>query len=244
MNLTGLHSEVVRTVSNFSEKLKDIHKENLRSVVIYGSAIGEDFIVGKSNINIIVVLKNIEFSDLKKSLKVVNEGRKKGIVVPLFFTEEYIRSSTDVFPIEFLEIKQNYRVVYGEDLFRQLPVNPKNTRLQCEQQIKGGLIRLRQVYLEIGMKEKEIRNLLISSFTSLIPIFKYILKLNDSNFETNKREIIIEKLNKEFNVSKEVFLTVWKLKKGEKVQQDIETLFSQYTSELRKLSLIIDRMKI
>src|SRR5437667_194921 len=84
-----------------------------------------------------------------QTLDLVKWGRKHRISTPLFMTKEYVLHSTDVFPIEFTEIKERHRIIFGEDIFKDLDIPFKDMRLLCEQQIKGKLLHLRQAYLEI-----------------------------------------------------------------------------------------------
>jgi len=242
VNLEKLNSRVRKVVVPFSQAMIGLHGDNLRSIALYGSAVGEDFIPKKSNVNLLFVMDRIDPPDLKKSLKPVSQARKKGIV-PLLLTVEHMKSSTDTFPIEFLEMKENYILLYGNDILKELEVNSRNARLQCEEQLKGGLIRLYQVYLEIGMREKRIRSLLINSLTSFIPIFRSMLRLKGKVLPVKKRDIISD-LEKEFNVSGDIFLKVLQMKERKKVKDNLEKLFGEYLEEIERLCIICDRMDI
>ncbi len=63
--------------------------------------------------------------------------------LPLFLTEEQINSSTDIFPIEFLDMQENYTVIYGKDVLRDISVDIKNlqkfTKIQKKIRIKISL---------------------------------------------------------------------------------------------------------
>jgi len=242
VNLERLSRNVRKVVAPFCQAMIALHGDNLKSISLYGSAVGEDFIPRQSNFNILFVMKRIGPTDLKNSLKLVSRGRKKGIV-PLLLTVEHMESSTDTFPIEFLEMKENYVHLYGDDVLRELEVDSKNVRRQCEEQLKGGLIRLYQLYLEIGMKGKRIRTLLINSLTSLIPAFRSLLRLKGKVLPVRKKDIITE-LGKEFSINNEVFLKVLELKEKGKVKNNLEGIFSEYLEEIEKLCLICDRMKV
>jgi len=241
-NLEKLNSHVRKVAVPFSEAMIGLHGDNLKSIFLYGSAVGEDFIPKESNINLLFIMERIDSPDLKKSLRPISRARKKGIV-PLFLTVEHMKSSTDTFPIEFLEMKENYILLYGNDILKELEVNSRNVRLQCEQQLKGGLIRLYQVYLEIGMREKKIRSLLINSLTSFIPIFRSMLRLKGKVLPVMKRDIISD-LEKEFNVSGDIFLKVLQMKERKKVKDNLEKLFGEYLEEIERLCIICDRMDI
>ncbi len=242
VNLEKLNSHVRKVLVPFSQAMIALHGDNLKSISLYGSAVGEDFIPKKSNVNLLLVMERIDPPDLKKSLKLINQGRKKGII-PLLLTVEHMKSSTDTFPIEFLEMKENYILIYGKDILGELEVNSRNVRLQCEQQLKGGLIRLYQVYLEIGMREKRIRSLLINSLTSFIPIFRSLLRLKGKVLPVKKRDIIND-LEKEFTVNGGIFLKVLQMKEGKKVEDNLEKLFGDYLEEVEKLCIICDRMEV
>ncbi len=243
INIDKFNEGARKTIRPYCLKMLEIHGDNVKSISIYGSAAGEDFVQGKSNINVLVVLGRIDPPDLKKSLKLVASGRKKGIIAPLFLTMEHIRTSTDVFPVEFLEMKENYRLIYGEDILKGLSINPANIRLQCEQQIKGGLIRLYQVYLEIGIKEKKTRELMINSLGSLMPVFRNILRLKGNDIPGNKPGII-SSLSEAFSINGELLQNILKLKNGEKVDEGIEAMFGDYLEEIEKLGIEVDRMKV
>jgi hypothetical protein len=242
VNLEKLNSHVRKVVVPFCQAMVGLHANNLKSISLYGSAVGEDFIPKESNVNLLLVMERIDPPDLKKSLKLVSQGRRKGIV-PLLLTSQHMKSSTDTFPIEFLEMKENYIVLYGKDILKELEVNSRNVRLQCEQQLKGGLIRLYQVYLEIGMREKRIRSLLINSLTSFIPIFRSLLRLKGKVLPVKKRDIISD-LEREFTINGDIFLKVLQMKEGKKVEGNLEKLFGDYLKEIEKLCIICDRMEV
>ena len=112
VNLERLNSNVRKVVVPFCQAMVGLHANNLKSISLYGSAVGEDFIPKESNVNLLLVMERIDPPDLKKSLKLVSQGRRKGIV-PLLLTSQHMKSSTDTFPFEFLELKENYIVLYG-----------------------------------------------------------------------------------------------------------------------------------
>ena len=114
-NLDGLHQSVRSGVEEYCGKLIAALGGNLTSVAAYGSATGPDFIPGRSNVNLVIVLDHLDQSTLEALLPVVKWGRKKNIVPPLLLTPQYIESSLDVFPIEFMDIRQSQVLLLGED---------------------------------------------------------------------------------------------------------------------------------
>ena len=244
INLDSLPQRVREIVQPYGRAMVELHGDSLESIVVYGSSTGKDFIPGKSNINLLLVFKELELGHLKQSLKLVARGRRKGIIAPLFLTGRHIRTSTDVFPIEFLEMKENHVTIYGRDILKDIEIGNGNIRLQCEQQLKGKLIRLRQAYLEIGLKRKGVEALLIESLTSLIPIFRNMLRLKGREAPLAKDEVI-NKTASEFGVDGEVFLSILKDKRGdEKIAgQDADEFLGRYLEEIRKLAIAVDKLE-
>jgi hypothetical protein len=240
-NLDRLHGKVREMVQDFCENFIELHANNLRGLFIYGSAAGNGFLHGKSNINMLAALEHVDPVDLKKSLKLIKWGRKKGIAAPLMLTIEHIGRSADVFPLEFLEMKENYVLLYGEDILKDLKIDSKNIRLQCEQQIKGGLVRLYQSYLEVGYSNREIKRLLAESIKSFMPAFRGLLKLKNRNAAAEKN-IVTEDLSREFNLNKRVFADILNVRE-EKYRGDTEILFGEYIEEIEKLGIEVDRME-
>jgi hypothetical protein len=227
----------------YCQELMELQGENLLGICVYGSSTGKDFIPKKSNVNLLVVLKELGAQELKKSLRLVNKGIKKGIVAPLFLTPEYITSSLDSFPIEFMELKENHILIYGENPLAQISIEREGIRLECEKELKGKLIRLRQAYLEIGLKAKGIETLLIESLSSLIPIFRNMLRLKGIDPPLGKEEVIAT-FASEFDIDRDVFLAVLRDKKGDERigKERVEDFFEKYIGTIQKLSRVVDQL--
>ncbi|GAF85441.1 unnamed protein product, partial [marine sediment metagenome] len=141
-NLGNLNPQVRKLIQPYLNELLKIHRDNIISIFLCGAAVGADYVHKASNITLLVILEKLGFADLQKSLKTISRGINKKIAAPLLLTRKHMETSTDVFPIEFLEMKENHLTLYGEDLLGPLEIKPANIRLFCEEQIKGKLIRI------------------------------------------------------------------------------------------------------
>ncbi|MCX5687904.1 MAG: hypothetical protein NTV71_04640 [Candidatus Omnitrophica bacterium] len=235
--LDGLRLELKTIIQPYLIRLLDIHKENIISVVLYGSATGKYFIPKKSDINLVVVFKSIEFQQLKSSLQLIDYGISKRITAPLFLSLSHIELSKDTFPIEFIEIKENNILIYGEDVFSDLKIDESNIKLFCKREIEGKLIRLRQAYLEIGLKRKGVEALMKESMDSFLPIFRALLRSKTNIHPIDKEQILLE-LCSHYSLSKDVFIAILKDKMNdEKIRgEDAEVFFEKYLREIEKLS--------
>ncbi len=242
-NLEKLPVSISNKVKSYLEELVDLYQDEILSIAVYGSVAAGDFVPKVSDVNMVIIFDRLEFTDFKKGLKLINRGIKHKISAPLFLTKEYIQRSLDVFPAEFLEMKDNHINLYGEDLLSSLNVDESNLRLYCEQQLKGKLIRIRQAYLEIGLKNRGMEALLKESFTSLIPIFRNLLRLKGLKPPVGKDKIIIQ-LCEQFSLNYNLFSAILKDKRNdEKIAgKKIEEVLRDYIDELDKLSKIVDKL--
>jgi len=235
-----ISDKLKNSLQNFNKTLKDIYQKELISLILYGSAASGEFVAKHSNLNALVILRNTDLGILKRASGIIN---KFGMINPLFLTENYINSSTDIFPIEFLDMQENYLVLYGKDVLKNINVNTSNLRFQCEQELKAKLINLKQLYLRINRDNVALRNLLFKSFTSVLHILRNVLRLKGKKPPYLKQDILKE-LKSEFQID----IAIWekilaaKTMKIKLKTKDTEELFIKFVRELEIIVEIVDRL--
>ena len=242
-NLDKLPQEVKNKIVPYSRQLFEMYPNQIRSILIYGSATGRNYLPNHSDINLVIIFNEVGFNHLNKALKVVAKGIKQRIPALLFLTKDYITSSLDVFPVEFLDIKENHVLIFGEDFFSSLNIPSENLRLFCEHEIKGKLIRIRQAYLERGLKGFMVEALLKESLRTLIPIFRNLIRLKNQSVELDKERVIFD-LSRIYHLEAQVFLEILKSRThglrmpSAKAQEMME----KYILELEKLAKSLDQV--
>lgn len=232
---------IKKNIRDFADSLKNIYQQDLVSVVLYGSAASGEFVDKHSNLNILVVLKNTDLENLKLSQGII---RKSPMINPLFLTEGYIKTSTDVFPIEFLDMQENYFVLYGKDVLRDITVETNNLRFQCEQELKAKLVNLRQLYLRLNKNNPALRNLLFKSLTSTLHILRNILRLQGVAKPPYLKTDILKEVFLKFHIGISLWqkLLALKNKQIKLNNKDIDDLFVNFVRELEKIVEIVDRL--
>ena len=235
-----ISDKLKNTLQNFNKTLKDIYQDELISLILYGSAASGEFVDKHSNLNALVILRNTDLGILKRASRIINKFR---MINPLFLTENYINNSTDIFPIEFLDMQENYLVLYGKDVLKNIDVNTSNLRFQCEQELKAKLINLKQLYLRINRDKVALRNLLFKSFTSVLHILRNVLRLKGRKPPYLKQDILKE-VKSEFQID----INIWekilaaKLKQIKLKSKDTEELFIKFVRELEIIVEIVDKL--
>jgi len=222
---------------------KELFGDDLVSIILYGSATGQDYRPGKSDINFMIVLSETGIECLDQAFSIVKKWQKKNVAIPLFLTERYVKTSMDVFPIEYLNFQRNYALVFGKDILKDLSFDPKFIRLQCEREIKGKLLILREGFLETSGKGKALKRLISQSISAFVAIFEALLNLEEKDVPNEKRETI-RTTCEAFELDAAVYERLLDVKEDKVKLGDIEIvkLFKDYLRESRKLSKLVDEL--
>lgn len=188
MRTLNLPQDIKRMLDDFVSSLKNNYGDNLISVTLYGSAASGEYSKKNSNINIAIILKDTSIKYLKEILRFINK-QKFMVINPVFFTEEYVKNSADVFPIEFLDMKENHIVIYGKDFLEDVSIDLKNLRFQCEQELKSKIINIKRLYLRTT-DTAILKKLLLKSITSAIHIFRNVLRLKGRVPPYSKEDVL------------------------------------------------------
>jgi predicted nucleotidyltransferase len=229
-----------KIIDNFLNGLKDVYADTLVSVILYGSAVSGEFVESHSNINLLVVLKDTGLDTLSRASKLVS---RFSTINPLFLTQGHIDSSTDIFPIEFLDMRDNHLVLYGKDLLADVNIDTRNLKFACEQELKIKLISLKHLYLKIGKNSTGLRSLLFKSFTSVLHVLRSALRLK-AKTPSGRSQDVLKELSAEFHIDAEVWekILAAKSKKIKLSKKDVEGLFVSFVGDLEKIVEAVDKL--
>jgi hypothetical protein len=229
--------------NDFIADYKDVYGDDLVGINLFGSASGRDYRPGESDINFMIVLSEKGIKDPERSFKLVKKWKKRKVATPLFLTEDYIRSSTDVYPIEYLNFQRRYQPVYGKDPLKELTFNKEFIRLQAEREIKGKFLLLRSAYLESTGKKAILMHIIARSLYAFMAIFNAILALKDIEASQDRRSLITETC-RVFGLDSLVFMKLLNIKERriKPDEKELNRVFKDYLNEIEKLSMIIDQL--
>ncbi len=222
------------TLGKFVEELKAALGDQLRSVVLYGSAARGDFQRATSDLNVMLVLGELTPANLRALGPALARWRKGGQPPPRLFSEEVIAESADVFPIEFLDIQRSHVLLHGDNPLAGVEVHGVHLRLQCERELREKMMRLREAYAEIHNRPKELARLLTDSYTTFAALFRGCLHLLGEEVPVHNRDVVAEFCRRaELNAAP--FEAVDRLKRGEKgAAEDLKELFARYYDSLTR----------
>lgn len=219
--------------------------DDLVAIILYGSGARGEYVPKKSDINLLIVLSDNGIERLGDATDAVAKWRKRNVRVPLVMTRGYIESSLDAFPLEFFNIKSAYQVIHGEDILKDVVIQKEDLRLQCERELKAKLLLLRESFLEANNKSHLLRELVAQSLSAFISIFKALLYLKGDEVP-EKNEAVLSATVQSFGLDREIFQTLWYIKRGEKKSDRgaLKEIVQKYISEIRGLSTQVDQMDL
>ncbi len=148
-------------------------RDNLQSLVIYGSAVRGGFNPKKSDINLMLILKDANMSALLAISKVLSGFAK---VNPMIIDAGSLPRDLQVFRLKFSSIQRHYQVLAGCDPFSGGTASLPD-RFQIEQALRNLQLRLaRQIVLQADQTEK-LNQLLVNQASGLMTEVSYIPRL-------------------------------------------------------------------
>lgn len=182
-------------------------------------------------ISTLVVCNDLGF-EMLKNLKQLKE-------IPLVFTKEELTNGIDVFPIEFLNIKQHHSMLFGEDILKDIIISKPNLRQQLEFEFRSKQIHLREQYLLF--KGKDIDNLILSAVPTLSPIIGGLMFLGDMN----EKEDMMGCVSRKYGVDLHILEEIQDIRKGKaKFKKDKEQYIKDLIQVLNDIGKIIDEYKV
>ena len=239
-SLSRLPRKAREELKNFCSGLKKLLGNDLLGLVLYGSALRDDFMPNHSDINILVLVKEVDVSLLRKVAPLVGRANQRALIEPLFLTPEYIKTSLDTFPLEYLDIKRQNLLLYGEDIFSEIEIDRKDLRLQVEREWKLNYIRLQQAYLRSYKDSEALKKIMIKSFNSFTHLLSAIYYLRDSLPE--ERHLVWDSLMREFFIREEIINWLKSLReKKEKIgKEEIHNRFNEYLKMMERIMFALE----
>jgi hypothetical protein len=231
--------------TEITQDYQQIFGAHLLSIVLYGSGAGEDYIPRKSDLNFLITLTDQGVDRLDRVLEMVARWRKRNVAIPLFMTRSYLQGSQDSYPIEFLNMKRHYIVVFGTDVLAELTFDRCHIRLQLERELRGKIINLRSGYLATEGNTRKIRELIALSLTAFISLFSAMLYLKNIEIPHGKRDVITA-AGQAFGIDAILFLKCEEIRrKADRfASAEIQAVFQAYLKEVSRLCDLIDRMTV
>ena len=209
----------------FVPLVKEVFSDNLVSVILYGSSVKGRFTDKVSDVNILVLIADESPNDVvtlgKKAARLMWKNR----ITPLILTVNEFVTSSDVFPMEYLDIRHSRKVIFGNDVTEELVITKDNLRHQVEGQLRGSITSLRGSLLHGRGKPGNAKRFLEGWFGAQNALFRGLLRLKGEEEIPADPEAVAAKLREVFEISTQPLMDIIRFRNGEKIDP-IEALTS------------------
>ncbi len=222
-------------------RLQQACGEELLSVVVYGSAARDDFHEKFSDVNVLVVLREVTSGSLAALSEVFRWWtRDQKLRPPQVMGLEELRESADVFAIELLDIKRSHQTLFGTDVVADIDVPMNLHRVEVEHELRTTLLRLRHHFLLGSDDEDEVRTVLAKSITSVLTLARHAL-IAVGQEVPQERAQVVQKVRDVFGFDVGSLRAVLDLRNDSRQPRDVRELYASYMGTIQMLAHELDR---
>jgi hypothetical protein len=230
------------TLEELVSQLRAAYGAALRSIVLYGSAAAGEHIAKRSDYNVLVIVDSLGPEHLAAASAASRAWADAGNPAPLTLTMPEWRGSADIFPMEYADILDRHRVLFGDSPFDGIQVDRNDLRLQLEQEAMGKLIKLRQGVLASGNDGQRQLELLAASVSAIMIVFRAFLRLHEIAPPTDN-VALVETVGRQANFDAAPFARVVQhvRGKGSLKTSDVGPVLAGYLRGMEQLVSHLDR---
>jgi hypothetical protein len=212
---------------------------------LHGSVLTQGFDARHSRVNVLVVARSLNLDVLDALRAARPADRKPPHVSPLFLTQRQIENSLDVFPIEWIDIKERHLLLEGLDVLGPYEIPRSNLRLQIEQELREKLITLRQAYLASARKPDALDAVLKAAASSFATLCRSLLRLRGESPPAHTAQVI-ERVADLFHLDAQGLLAAHVVRHDERRHKGTELLghYRRFLVEVERLVNAIDEMRV
>ena len=225
-------------------KLERAFHDRLVSVVLYGSAAGADHHAKFSDLNVFIVLKEITPRELGEAEPILRWWREHNHPAPTIMSEEEAHNSADCFPIEFRDMKDRRKLLYGVDVIAEVEVDGKFYRAQVEHELRAKLFRLRQQGARVLSDPVALMKLCVDSVSTFCVLGRHAMVVAGIDAKTERRAVV-NQLGETLKMDVtpfEILLDVREDKSGRDIGDPGE-LFAKYLDCIRRMIEFVDKVE-
>lgn len=151
----NLPENVSRALTSFVESAQAAFGDDLKSVVLFGSA-AEGSLRPSSDVNLLLLLTKF---DAAKADQVRESLRRTAVEIHLqtmFLLEEELPAAMESFAVKFGDIARRHQVLYGINPFAALRPSPEKALARLKQILLNLTLRMREAYVLRSLREEQV----------------------------------------------------------------------------------------
>ncbi len=231
-----------KDIDDFVETLDHSLGSNMISVVLYGGLVKSKSVKDSDSINLMVIVREISTQILDQVAEPYLMSRRNDQIQLLTLSKEDLLTSTDVFPIKFLDMQQDYKILRGDDLVAELEITRAHLRLRCEQEMKNLMLRLRQTYLAQSQRPKALSGTMVKAYAAFISAADVLCELTTNQVFRSNEEVL--NATEEMGLDIAPFRRIQALRQGQVFENPDEQkqVYGQLMATVRNAAALADQL--
>ena len=137
-----------------------------------------------------------------------------------------------------------YHVLEGKDVLRHLEFDRGDLRLQCEGELKGDLLHLRQRFIQTRGRKRDLTALIRESVVAFAAIFKALLYLKGEQVPRGNRAAVLGAA-RAYGLDEALMGSLADIERGARKpsRAELGTLVEAYIRQIRALCQQVDGMR-
>ncbi|MFO0773822.1 MAG: hypothetical protein U0172_04045 [Nitrospiraceae bacterium] len=173
-----LSASVQHLVQTATKKAGTILGPALEGIYLYGSAVRGEYLEGRSNVNLLLVLTEVTGERMRTLAPLAAAWRKDQVAALIVGLDELAQWPT-TFPIETSEVAEDRVLLAGRDSLATLRPDTDHLAQALVRESRAIVVRLRQRYIEGGASTETAMILIALSVASLGAVARTALRLWD-----------------------------------------------------------------
>jgi predicted nucleotidyltransferase len=215
--------------------------DRLLGATLYGSVATGDFDPAHSDVNVAFMLATLGASELERLRPLHGAWSKRRVTRPLLLSKESLDRSIDVFPLEYLLIREHHDTLSGEDLFRGLSIDAGELRDQVERTLRAQELGLAWTYLAVARTPSGATHWAARSGTAIAASASGLLHLAGEPVPKTRAEVA-ERCASRFGVDAEDLRLLVACRPSERKRVDAVRLLTSAQSILSRLIAAVEAL--
>lgn len=234
-----LDEQTQQALEEFSRRLAELCGDGLISVVLYGSAAGAHYLPGLSDLNLLIVLREIPPKRLREIEALLRPFLRRYPIEPVFLSARDLPRLAEAYPIETADLRGERRLLYGEDVIAKLSVSPERVRQQLLSELLGKTMRLRSLYLDAYQNARSLEEALGDAVGSFGALIRAILRLAEPSLPPPQEFLeVVTQIEERFRFDLPGLREAYQVKLGTHrlTREELRALFEQLLEDAETLA--------
>ncbi len=179
--------------------------DRLVGATLYGSAAGGEFLPAHSDVNVAFLFSRLGSEELEALRRVHGQWQKSRVTRPLLLTQDGLQRSLDVFPLEYLLIRERHVPLHGIDCFAGLSIDRGALRSAVERVLRAQEMGLAWTYLALASTPSGARHWAARAGTAIAASASGLLHLAGEAIPGTRRAVA-ERTSARFGVDADVLI--------------------------------------